>query len=157
MSESNAPASKFSVVLNVSKKIVRCLLHDFLLPVLSDLYRVLLAIVRALFSLFTKRAVVGVKTLHQKQHWLQRSGSTLRGNAIGLCIAMISAQIISHFVEVRGAGNLWGLFSSKTTISDNTYRVVSFVVEFLVTLIVFSWVESHLDQQQTAGSETDDE
>lgn len=129
----------------------------FLFPVMKDLWRVACSMTRPVSQIVVSNAVSGVRTLHSKKHWAHRSGITLWGNAIGLGVAMISAQLVSRFIEVRGAGNLWGLFSKRTLVSENSYRLVSFLVEFLVTLIVFSVIEYYMDQRRQNRLDVDDQ
>lgn len=151
MPATNNHSDKQNPVITVVQACVRglkFLFHGFLVPVVRDLWRVATAMTRPVTQMVVSHTVSGVRSLHGKKHWARRSGVTLWGNAIGLCIAMVSAQLISHFIEVRGAGNLWGLFSKRTLVSENSYRLVSFVVEFLVTLIVFSVIEYYVDQRR---------
>lgn len=84
--------------------------------------------------------------IHQKQNWTQRFKATFVGNAIGMGIAMLSANLIGGFIEVAGLENMWGLFSTQTVVSETTYKVVSFAVELFVALVVFSIVEYYLDE-----------
>lgn len=134
--------------MHVCTRWLHFLFTGFLLPVMKDLWQVACAMTRPVAQIVASNTVSGVRTLHSKKHWVRRSGVTLWGNAIGLCVAMISAQLVAQFIEVRGAGNLWGLFSKRTLVSENGYRLVSFIAEFLVTLIVFSAVEYFMDQRR---------
>lgn len=144
-------SAKKNIVISAARSSVRVfflLIHKFILPVTRDVWRVVRAMIRPLTQLFVRTTVSGVRNLHTKKHWVRRSGATLWGNAIGLCIAMLSAQLVAQFIEVRGAGNLWGLFSKRTLVSENGYRLVSFIVEFMVTLVVFSAIEYFMDQRR---------
>ncbi|MDQ1362415.1 MAG: hypothetical protein QG652_275 [Pseudomonadota bacterium] len=146
--------------LATSVRALLLLFSRFLVSVIKDLWRVGCAMCRPVSQIVVSNTVTGVRNLHNKKHWLRRSGTTFWGNAIGLCIAMISAQLVAQFIEVRGAGNLWGLFSKRTLVSENGYRLLSFIVEFLVTLTVFSAVEYFVDQRgqnrQTEVDQDDD-
>ena len=59
-------------------------------------------------------------------------------NSVGLAMAMLSTKIIQHFVEVRELSNLWGLFATRPIVSEATYETLSFLVEFIIALIVFT-------------------
>lgn len=144
-------------VLHACLRGMHFLFVRFLFPVMKDLWRVVCAMVRPVTRIVVSNTVSGVRTLHGKKHWVRRSGVTLWGNAIGLCVAMISAQMVAQFIEVRGAGNLWGLFSKRTLVSENGYRLVSFIAEFLVTLIVFSAVEYFIDQRRQNNQDAVDQ
>ena len=60
---------------------------------------------------------------------------------------MVSAQLITHFIEVRSLGNLWGLFSNRAVVSAESFRIISFIAEFFITLVVFSLIENFMDQR----------
>lgn len=100
--------------------------------------------------------------IHEKQSWFQRCGATFAGNAIGLSMAMLSTKVVEHFVEVRDVSNLWGLLASRPVVSDTTYEVFSFVVEFVIALIVFTLTEHfyeelmHKREEKTLAIETED-
>jgi hypothetical protein len=91
--------------------------------------------------------------IHEKQNWTQRFKATFVGNAIGMGIAMLSANLVGGFVEVAGLENMWGLFSKQTVVSETTYKVVSFTVELFVALVVFSIVEYYLDEYKQRRAE----
>lgn len=100
--------------------------------------------------------------IHEKQNWFQRCGATFTGNAIGLSMAMLSTKIVEHFVEVREMSNLWGLLASRPVVSETTYEVFSFTVEFIIALIVFTLTEHFYEElmqkraQKTLALETED-
>jgi hypothetical protein len=148
MSPSLEPSDTHNSLITTLRSIARLparVFNGFLLPVFKDLWHVGCAICHPLVRGSTQAMSTTVRNLHNKKHWMSRLGATFWGNAIGLAIAMISAQLLSNFVEVPGAKNLWGLFSQRTLLSENSYRVVSFLAEFIVTLIVFSAVEYVID------------
>ena len=87
-----------------------------------------------------KREVVNI---HKQQNWLKRMSLTFGGNAVGLVMAMSSTRIIENFVEVRGISNLWGLMAARPVVSDTTYEILSFLIEFVVALIVFTVAEHY--------------
>ncbi|MDH5471661.1 MAG: hypothetical protein OEY87_06975 [Gammaproteobacteria bacterium] len=76
--------------------------------------------------------------IHQKQHWYKRCSKTMFENSVGLAMAMLSTKIIQHFVEIREFSNLWGLFATRPVVSEATYETLSFLIEFLIALIVFT-------------------
>lgn len=84
--------------------------------------------------------------IHEKQSWFHRCGATMAGNAIGLGMAMLSTRVVEHFVEVRSMSNLWGLLSSRPVVSETTYEIFSFIVEFVIALIVFTLSEHYYDE-----------
>ena len=59
-------------------------------------------------------------------------------NSVGLAMAMLSTKIIQNFVEIREFSNLWGLFATRPVVSEATYETLSFLIEFLIALIVFT-------------------
>lgn len=140
--------NKPSAILHSILRFPVMVFSGFLLPVARDLWHVGCAICHPVTRGFARMTATIIRNLHNKKHWMSRFGATFWGNAIGLCIAMISAQLLSNFVEVPGAENLWGLFSDRTLLSENSYRVVSFIAEFMVTLIVFSAVEYIIDMRK---------
>ncbi|MEW6645912.1 MAG: hypothetical protein AB1450_01770 [Pseudomonadota bacterium] len=82
--------------------------------------------------------------LYQRHTWLQRCGSTLNKKAIGLGVAMLSAKLVSHMVETRQLSNLWGLLASRPVVSETTFAVLLFVVEYVVALLVFAAIDHYL-------------
>lgn len=94
--------------------------------------------------------------IHEKQSWFQRCGATVAGNGIGLGMAMLSTRIVEHFVEVSDISNLWGLLASRPVVSETTYEVFSFVVEFIIALIVFTLTEHYYDEFRKRKYQTAD-
>ncbi|MCW8854826.1 MAG: hypothetical protein OQK76_04135 [Gammaproteobacteria bacterium] len=76
--------------------------------------------------------------IHNSQHWYKRCSKTMFENSIGLAMAMISTKIVQHFVEVREFSNLWGFFATRPVVSEATYETLSFLMEFIVALVVFT-------------------
>ena len=118
-----------------------------LFPVLKDLWRVLSAMLRPMIQLIARSTGSTLRNLHNKKHWTLRFRATLWGNAVGLAIAMIAAELITNFIEVRGIENMWGLFSQRTVVSDETFKILSFIAEFFIALVIFSIIEYFLDQR----------
>jgi hypothetical protein len=67
-------------------------------------------------------------------------------NSAGLGMAMFSTKIIENFVEVEGFGNLWGLLATRPVVSEATYEVLSFAVEFFVALLAFTLTEHYQEE-----------
>ncbi len=84
--------------------------------------------------------------INEKQSWFQRCGATMAGNGIGLGMAMLSTRIVEHFVEVSDISNLWGLLASRPVVSETTYEVFNFAVEFVIALIVFTFTEHFYEE-----------
>ena len=84
--------------------------------------------------------------IHNKQNWFKRCSGTLIDNAIGLGMAMLAGKIVQSNVEVQGFSNLWGLLATRPVVSESTYEVLSFSVEFMIALIVFTLTEHFLDE-----------
>ena len=84
--------------------------------------------------------------IHKKQNWIKRFATTMLDNSAGLSMAMISAKLIEKFVEVREFGNLWGLLATRPVVSEATYEVLSFIVEFFVALLAFTMTEHYRDE-----------
>lgn len=76
--------------------------------------------------------------IHERQNHTKLARDTFLSNAVGLLMGMLSAQFVSRFFEVRSVHNLWGIFSKQTIVSDSTYGVLCFGVEFCVALIAFT-------------------
>lgn len=87
-------------------------------------------------------------TLYRNHAWLQRCGSTLNKKAIGLGIAMLSAKMVSNMVETRQVSNLWGLLANRPVVSETTFTVLIFVVEYVVALIVFALIDHYVAAYQ---------
>ena len=145
MSESDSSLNQ-----NVLKKILGAVSRVYthiLFPVLKDLWRVLNAMLRPMIQVIASSTGSTLRNLHNKKHWTLRFRATLWGNAVGLAIAMISAELITNFIEVRGIENMWGLFSQRTVVSDETFKILSFIAEFFIALVIFSIIEYFLDQR----------
>ena len=59
---------------------------------------------------------------------------------------MLSAEVVGTFFEVRSFNNLWGLFPQRQLVSDTTFSMISFGVEFVVALTVFTLTEHYLGE-----------
>lgn len=90
--------------------------------------------------------------IHHSQNWVQRCSSTLGGNAAGLAVAMLSTRVVESMVETRGASNLWGLLADRPIVSESTFQVLSFAVEYLLALIVFAITEYYIDEYRRRRS-----
>ena len=84
--------------------------------------------------------------MHQRQHFWERIKSALMHKSLGLILAMFSADIVSHFFETRRAGNLWGLTSQNRLVSDETFAMLTFIVEFVIALVVFTISDFYLEE-----------
>lgn len=84
--------------------------------------------------------------IHKKQNWLKRCGSTVIDNAAGLAMAMLTGKIVQSYVEVEQFSNLWGLLATRPVVSESTYEILSFSVEFFIALIVFTLTEHYLTE-----------
>jgi hypothetical protein len=108
-------------------------------------------------TLYHNRLVPGVKRvsrpiknelikIHRKRNMLDKVRVTLIHKGLGLYLAMISAGFVSRFIEVRSVNNMWGLFTERQLVSESTFSIVSFGVEFLVALTVFTITEHYLGE-----------
>jgi len=84
--------------------------------------------------------------IHKKQNWFKRFAVTMFDNSAGLSMAMISAKLVESVVEVSEFGNLWGLLATRPVVSETTYEVLSFIVEFFVALLAFTLTEYYRDE-----------
>ena len=84
--------------------------------------------------------------IHRKQNWLKRFSVTMLDNSAGLGMAMVSAKLVESFVEVREFVNLWGLLATRPVVSETTYEILSFVIEFFVALLAFTLTEHYRDE-----------
>ena len=82
--------------------------------------------------------------IHNRENWFKRCGSTVLDNAAGLGMAMLTGRIVQNYVEVQQFSNLWGLLATRPVVSENTYEILSFAVEFIIALIVFTLTEHYL-------------
>ncbi len=82
--------------------------------------------------------------IHNRQNWFKRCGSTVLDNAAGLGMAMLTGKIVQNYVEVQQFSNLWGLLATRPVVSESTYEILSFAVEFFIALIVFTLTEHYL-------------
>lgn len=82
--------------------------------------------------------------IHRQQNWRQRCSTTLTGNAAGLGMALLSAKVVESLVETREASNLWGLLADRPVVSETTFEVLSFSIEYLLGLIVFTITEYYI-------------
>ena len=76
--------------------------------------------------------------IHKRQSWFERCGRTLLDNGAGLAMAMLSSKIVQEHVEVEQFSNLWGLLATRPVVSESTYEIINFTVEFFIALIVFT-------------------
>ncbi len=86
--------------------------------------------------------------IHREQNWMQRCSATFTGNAAGLGMAMLSTRVVESMVETRELSNMWGLFADRPVVSETTFEILSFTVEFLLALIVFTITEYYVVQYQ---------
>jgi len=84
--------------------------------------------------------------IHNKQSWLARAGTTFASNAAGLGTAMFSTRIVEYFVEKRELSNMWGLFSSRPVVSETTFEILSFLIEFVIALFIFTITEYYFSE-----------
>lgn len=96
----------------------------------------------------TRRLCRGATALYRRHAWLQRCGSTLNKKAIGLGIAMLSAKLVSHLVETRQVSNLWGLLAHRPVVSETTFTVLLFLVEYFVALLIFALIDHSVARYQ---------
>ncbi|MDH5710094.1 MAG: hypothetical protein OEZ15_00300 [Gammaproteobacteria bacterium] len=92
--------------------------------------------------------------IHQKQNWAKRFAFTMMDNSAGLGMAMVSAKLVENFVEVREFGNLWGLLATRPVVSETTYEVLSFLMEFFVALIAFTITEHYQEEYRQKKNST---
>lgn len=92
----------------------------------------------------SKRVKGELVRIHHQQNWVQRCSTTLAGNAAGLAMAMLSTKLVASMVETREASNLWGVLADHPVVSERTYEVLSFGVEYLLGLIVFTITEFYI-------------
>ena len=92
--------------------------------------------------------VVGheILKIHKKQNWAKRFSMTMLDNSAGLSMAMISAKLVEEVVEVSEFSNLWGLLATRPVVTETTYEVLSFIVEFFVALLAFTLTEYYRDE-----------
>ncbi|MDH5766782.1 MAG: hypothetical protein OEZ38_12275 [Gammaproteobacteria bacterium] len=95
---------------------------------------------------FTKNEFLKI---HQKKNWFKRCGKTMVENSIGLTMAILSTKVVQHFVEVREFSNLWGLFATRPVVSEATYETISFIIELVIALLVFT-ISEHIFEEFTA-------
>jgi len=93
--------------------------------------------------------------IHNKQNWLKRCSSTMLDSAAGLGMAMLTARIMQNYVEVKELGNLWGILATRPVVSESTYEVLNFAIEFFVALIVFTITEHYLDEYRQRKNATE--
>ena len=98
----------------------------------------------------TKNTLV---TIHHKQHWFKRCGKTMFENSVGLALAILATKIVQHFVEVREFSNLWGLFATRPVVSEATYETLSFLIELIIALMVFSISEHFFEEYRNRKDE----
>ena len=150
MSESERPPVKPNSLLTMPGIVKTAVLRFFiqvLIPIAKDIWHVISAMLHPIIRVISRNTTASVLHLHYKKHWLLRFRTAIWGNAVGMAVAMITAQLITHFIEVRSLGNLWGLFSNRAVVSAESFRIISFIAEFFITLVVFSMIENFMDQR----------
>ncbi len=63
---------------------------------------------------------------------------------IGFYIGISSTGLVSHFFETRNFSNLWGIFSKKTLIEEDTFNVLEKIIAVVIGFIVFEIVSKNL-------------
>lgn len=91
--------------------------------------------------------------INRSQNWRRHSSSTLIGNAAGLGVAVLSTRIVESLVETRELSNLWGLFASRPVVSEGTFEVFTFVVEYLLAIIVFAVTDHYVSEYRRSKEE----
>lgn len=84
--------------------------------------------------------------IHHRQNWFQRCSTTLGGNAAGLGMALLSTEVVESLVETRDFSNLWGLLAERPVVSETTFKVLSFSIEYLLALLVFTLTEFYISE-----------
>lgn len=84
--------------------------------------------------------------IHRKQNLLEKFRLTLLHKGLGLYLAILSAKMVGNFFEVRSANNLWGIFPQEQLVSHTTFAAISFSVEFIVALTVFTLSDHYLEE-----------
>lgn len=84
--------------------------------------------------------------IHQRQNLFSKMRSTFLDSGIGLMLALMSARVVERFFEVKGAQNLWGLWSRNTVVSENTFIALTFLLECFVAFIVFTAFDHYLGE-----------
>lgn len=102
----------------------------------------------------SKRLKGELAKIHQQQNWMQRCSTTFGGNAAGLGMAMLSTKVMQSLVETRDASNLWGLLAEHPVVSETTYEVLSFTVEYLLGLIIFTITEYYIGEYRRKREES---
>lgn len=82
-----------------------------------------------------------MKKIYRHENWFKRCSTTMLDNAAGLGMAMLAGKIVQNTVEVKQFSNLWGLLATRPVVSERTFEVLSFGVEFVIALIVFTLTE----------------
>lgn len=99
-----------------------------------------------------------LKKVHRRENWFKRCGITLIDNAAGLGMAMLAGKIVQNTVEVKQFSNLWGLLAERPVVSEGTYEILSFTVEFAISLIVFTLTEHYIaEHRQRKRAKTSNE
>ncbi len=68
-------------------------------------------------------------------------------------MAMLTGKIVQSYVEVEQFSNLWGLIATRPVVSESTYEVLSFTVEFFIALLVFTLTEHYLSEYRKRKKE----
>ena len=93
--------------------------------------------------------------IHNRQNWFKRCAITVLDNAAGLGMAMLTGKIVQSYFEVQQFSNLWGLLATRPVVSESTYEILSFAVEFFIALIVFTLTEHYLAEYRQRKNTTE--
>ncbi len=68
-------------------------------------------------------------------------------NGVSAIIAILVSSLLNRFFVVRSVKNLWGFAAKKDKmlVSKNSYEWLSYIVMFIVGLLVFSFVEQIME------------
>jgi len=70
-------------------------------------------------------------------------------------MAILASKIVQNHVEVQEFSNLWGLLATRPIVSESTYEILSFAVEFFVALIVFTLTKHYLEEYRQRKNTTE--
>jgi hypothetical protein len=97
----------------------------------------------------SRAIAVELVKIYRTQNHTKLVGETFASHGVGLLMGMLSAKFVSRFFDVKGMHNLWGLFSQRTLVSEQTYQALCFAAEFFVALAVFTLTDHFINEYRS--------
>lgn len=89
-----------------------------------------------------------IKTIYQAPKFRKKVTYELMSNGVAWACALLTSQLLKSFLFVPKIENGFGIFNNhrKMKVSSTTFDILSWVIVFIVGLIVFTIVEHYAEK-----------